>query len=109
MDELVEDFILYASIAMLIYAVAPTVLARFCSLGAITRLPRGHVIITFDDGPDPRYTPRVLDVLKAAGVKACFFVVGEKARRHPDIIRTIVSEGHEIGSHGLRHRIPWLM
>lgn len=106
---MVEDFVLYASIAMLIYAVAPTVLARFCSLGAITRLPRGRVIITFDDGPDPRYTPRVLDVLKAAGVKACFFVVGEKARRHPDIIRTIVSEGHEIGNHGLRHRIPWLM
>lgn len=106
---MVEDFVRYGSIAVLIYAVIPTVLARFCSLGVITRLPKDRVAITFDDGPDPRYTPRVLDILKVAGVKACFFVIGEKARRHPDIIRTIISEGHEIGSHGLRHRIPWLM
>lgn len=100
----------YITITAIVYAVGPTVLARLCSLGVISRLPlSSRVIITFDDGPDPRYTPRVLDVLRAAGVRACFFVVGEKARRHPDIIRRIVTDGHEIGSHGFRHRLPWLL
>ncbi|MFZ5631893.1 MAG: polysaccharide deacetylase family protein [Bacillota bacterium] len=105
-----EDLLQYFTIAVVVYAILPTLLARFCSVGVISRLPlKEGVTITFDDGPDPRYTPRVLDILRAAGVKACFFVVGEKARRHPEIIEKIVSDGHEIGIHGLRHRIPWLL
>ena len=100
----------YAAFTSMVYLMIPTALARFWSLGVISQLSAGgRVIITFDDGPDPKYTPRVLDVLKTAGVKACFFVVGEKALKHPEIIRKILSEGHEIGSHGFGHRIPWLM
>lgn len=100
----------YALFAMLAYTVLPTLLARICSVGVISRLPfKKKISITFDDGPDPRYTPRVLDILEAEGVKACFFVVGEKARNYPEIIRKIMAGGHEIGSHGLKHKNPWLL
>ncbi len=61
------------------------------------------VAITFDDGPDPVWTPRVLDLLAARGVKATFFVVGRNAEEHPDLIRRIVAEGHEIGNHSYTH------
>ena len=62
------------------------------------------VAVTFDDGPDPESTPIVLDILARHGVRATFFVVGEAADRHPDLVRRIVAGGHEIASHGQRHR-----
>src|SRR6478752_3252782 len=62
-----------------------------------------QVAITFDDGPDPRWTPKVLDILKAANVKATFFVVGVNAERYPALVRRIVNEGHEIGNHTYYH------
>lgn len=62
--------------------------------------------LTFDDGPEPRLTPRVLDVLADADARATFFVVGEMARRHPDLLLRSVEDGHEIGNHGEHHRNP---
>ncbi|MFL6505069.1 MAG: polysaccharide deacetylase family protein [Candidatus Udaeobacter sp.] len=62
-----------------------------------------QVAITFDDGPDPRWTSKVLDILEAANVKATFFVVGVNAERYPGLIRRIVNEGHEIGNHTYYH------
>ncbi len=62
-----------------------------------------QVAVTFDDGPDPRWTPRILDVLKEKGVKGTFFVVGMKAESNPGILRRIVDEGHEIGVHTYTH------
>src|SRR5436190_2117943 len=62
-----------------------------------------QVAITFDDGPDPRWTPKILDILKAANVKATFFVVGVNAERYPALVRRIVNEGHEIGNHTYYH------
>lgn len=59
---------------------------------------------TFDDGPDPACTAAVLDALRDAGATATFFVLGEAARRHPDLVRRAVSEGHEIALHGESHR-----
>lgn len=59
--------------------------------------------LTFDDGPDPINTPRVLDVLKANGVNATFFIIGVQAECHPEIVRRIIDEGHEIGNHAYRH------
>ncbi|MHA3771264.1 glycosyltransferase [Verrucomicrobiota bacterium sgz303538] len=61
------------------------------------------VSITFDDGPDPVWTPKVLDILKRRGVKATFFVVGRNAEDHPDLVRRIIAEGHEIGNHTYTH------
>src|SRR6266496_1998388 len=62
-----------------------------------------QVAITFDDGPDPRWTPKILDILKAANLKAAFFLVGVNAERYPWLVRRIVDEGHEIGNHTYYH------
>src|SRR5215471_7304309 len=62
-----------------------------------------QVAISFDDGPDPRWTPKILDILKAANVKAAFFLVGVNAERYPKLVRRIVDEGHEIGNHTYYH------
>ncbi len=59
--------------------------------------------ITFDDGPHPANTPRLLDILKAHDVKATFFVVGTNVRRYPQIMRRIIAEGHEVGNHTVNH------
>lgn len=63
----------------------------------------GKVTITFDDGPDPTWTPRVLDLLKARGLKAAFFVIGRNAEQYPKLVERIVAEGHEIGNHTYSH------
>ena len=60
--------------------------------------------LTFDDGPDPDVTPAVLDVLAAAGVRATFFVLTDRADRHPELVHRAVGEGHEVGLHGPDHR-----
>jgi peptidoglycan/xylan/chitin deacetylase (PgdA/CDA1 family)/GT2 family glycosyltransferase len=65
--------------------------------------PDRTIALTFDDGPDPTWTPRILDVLRAHHVHATFFVVGTAAIDHPDLIQRIVAEGHEIGVHTLTH------
>lgn len=69
---------------------------------------RPEVALTFDDGPDPRYTPQVLDILAREGVQATFFLVGRKAERHPELVRAIVEGGHDLGNHSWNHVPPWL-
>jgi peptidoglycan/xylan/chitin deacetylase (PgdA/CDA1 family) len=68
---------------------------------------RGLVALTFDDGPDPELTPQVLDALRAAGATATFFVVGRRVRRHPELARRAVAEGHALGVHTETHRHAW--
>jgi peptidoglycan/xylan/chitin deacetylase (PgdA/CDA1 family)/spore germination protein YaaH len=63
----------------------------------------GKVALTFDDGPDPRSTPAILDALRRAGVPATFFVVGLNAARAPDLVRRAFAEGHVIGNHSFTH------
>lgn len=61
------------------------------------------IALTFDDVPDPRYTSKVLDILKRKGVRASFFIVGTRARKHPDLVRRIHREGHDVGNHSYSH------
>jgi len=61
------------------------------------------VALTFDDGPSPEHTPRILDLLDEAGVKATFFVLGRKAAAHPAIVRAIADRGHAVAIHGYDH------
>lgn len=63
----------------------------------------GRVALTFDDGPDPTWTPRLLDALAAADVRATFFVIGEAVAAHPDPVRRARDEGHEVQLHCWRH------
>jgi peptidoglycan/xylan/chitin deacetylase (PgdA/CDA1 family) len=62
------------------------------------------VALTFDDGPDPTFTPIVLDVLEKYDAKATFFVLGVRAEKNPDIIKRMAREGHEVGNHSYSHR-----
>ena len=66
-------------------------------------LPAGEIALTFDDGPHPTRTARVLEILAAAGVKATFFEIGRNAAAHPEISRQVVAAGHEVGSHTFTH------
>lgn len=61
--------------------------------------------LTFDDGPSPDTTPRILETLRAANAKATFFVLGKHAEKHPELVRQISEEGHEVASHGWTHNI----
>jgi cellulose synthase/poly-beta-1,6-N-acetylglucosamine synthase-like glycosyltransferase/peptidoglycan/xylan/chitin deacetylase (PgdA/CDA1 family)/spore germination protein YaaH len=79
-----------------------------------TKLPTPYVVrqlgargkelaLTFDDGPDPEWTPQILDILKAKHVKATFFVIGENAEAYPQLVQRIVAEGHDVGNHTFTH------
>ncbi|MET7940527.1 glycosyltransferase [Streptomyces sp. NPDC005302] len=72
---------------------------RTTSLG----IPDHRLVLTFDDGPDPTWTPKVLDVLKAHHAHAVFFVTGTMASRYPDLVERMVREGHEVGLHTFNH------
>ena len=72
-------------------------------LGRLSGNP-GQVALTFDDGPNPEATPRILDILAKHDVAATFFFLGPHADRWPALVRRAVSEGHQIGNHGYFHR-----
>ena len=93
---------LVALVAYVAYASA-TISSGFfvkatCRLGSPSSL-----LLTFDDGPDPRYTPALLDLLARLNVRAVFFVIGQKAQAHPELIRRMVAEGHLVGNHTFVH------
>ena len=80
----------------------------------IVRLPasaiaRREIAFTFDDGPDPEVTPRVLDILEAHGVRASFFCIAEQAARHPDICREIARRGHAVENHSRTHLLHFAL
>ena len=70
-------------------------------INAINKL----VALTFDDGPSPVWTTKILDELKKAHIKATFFMLGEHVAKYPDIARRVVAEGHEVGNHTYDHHI----
>lgn len=72
--------------------------------GAVSfRTDRREVWLTIDDGPDPESTPRVLELLRAHGARATFFVVGRRVEKYPELARRIATEGHTIGNHTMTH------
>lgn len=64
-----------------------------------------YIAMTFDDGPHPQNTPRLLDMLRSRNIKATFYVIGRNVGNHPGIVRRTVAEGHEIGNHSQTHRL----
>jgi glycosyltransferase involved in cell wall biosynthesis/peptidoglycan/xylan/chitin deacetylase (PgdA/CDA1 family) len=95
----------------------PELWKRWTKAALATLLPRrlflthgparsGAVCLTFDDGPHPEHTPRLLDVLREQRIGATFFVVGRQAERYPDLVRRMASEGHAVGHHSYTHTLP---
>lgn len=101
--------LLVACVALGAYVALVTCGVLFVGLGmfadVVTRGPDSAdgVALTFDDGPNPEHTPRILNLLDAAKIKATFFVIGRKAEAHPEIVRAIKARGHAIGLHSYAH------
>lgn len=90
------------------YSILPNVYFRFFSRKVMRNLSglnfeNKEISLTFDDGPDERYTPQLLDVLADNDIKATFFVLGEKAEKYPQLIKRMAREGHTIGLHANKH------
>jgi peptidoglycan/xylan/chitin deacetylase (PgdA/CDA1 family) len=88
-----------------VVSVDPTEHARVGTMQYTETLPLAdrEVVLTFDDGPLPPYTNRILDILQSECVKATFFIVGSMARAYPDVVRHIHAKGHSIGTHSENH------
>ena len=67
------------------------------------RNSQNKIALTFDDGPHPRYTPKILDILDRYNVKATFFIIGIIARNYPDTLKMVAERGHQIGNHTFTH------
>lgn len=67
------------------------------------------IYLTFDDGPDRQWTPRLLDLLAETAVSATFFLIGRQASHSPKLLRRMIALGHEVGNHTWSHRHPWTM
>jgi peptidoglycan-N-acetylglucosamine deacetylase len=92
------------------YAFIPGMISRIFGYRVFRKgIGRTEFALTFDDGPDPRYTPQLLDLLKQYDAKATFFVVGAHAEQNPEIIKRMYDEGHLIGIHNYVHKTNWLM
>jgi peptidoglycan-N-acetylglucosamine deacetylase len=92
----------------LLHIVLPFLLRNQVSNSVISRrIDPTKIYLTFDDGPDPIHTPRILDILSTHGVKGTFFVIGESVEKHPELLKRIQAEGHAIGSHSFHHSHAW--
>jgi peptidoglycan/xylan/chitin deacetylase (PgdA/CDA1 family) len=85
------------------YLLIPEICLHIFGWGSWKRQYSPGVSLTFDDGPDPNYTPLVLDTLAKLNIKATFFLVAEKAENNPAIVKRIIAEGHTIGCHCYTH------
>lgn len=77
--------------------------SRFFGSALTAPARAGELALTFDDGPNPKWTPRLLEVLGEHGVKATFFILGGRAQTEPELVRRIAAEGHLIGNHSWSH------
>ncbi|WP_068615915.1 polysaccharide deacetylase family protein [Paenibacillus tuaregi] len=105
-----ETLLLWLFYISTLYAFIPGIISRMFGF-RVFRRGKGehHFALTFDDGPDPVYTPQLLDLLKKYNAKATFFVVGSNAEKNPEIVKRMYEEGHLIGIHNYIHKTNWLM
>jgi peptidoglycan/xylan/chitin deacetylase (PgdA/CDA1 family) len=95
---------------MTIYALLPALVSRLFGFRVFQRgRADREIALTFDDGPDPVYTPKLLDLLRKHGATGTFFLVGSHAEQHPEIVARIHEEGHVLGIHNYLHHTNWLM
>ncbi|TYA12697.1 polysaccharide deacetylase family protein [Paenibacillus faecis] len=105
-----ETLLLWLFYISSLYAFIPGLITRLFGFRVFRRgLSDSRFALTFDDGPDPVYTPQLLDLLKRYDAKATFFVVGSNAEKNVDLIKRMHEEGHLIGIHNYIHKTNWLM
>ncbi len=109
LDRLVGTSVLFTLIACLLAALYlfGTFVPTAPLFGRATRVRNtpGRFALTFDDGPDPRFTPAISRLLAERGHRATFFVLGTHAQEHPHLLRQVLEDGHEIANHGFDHRL----
>ncbi len=105
-----RELVSWLIILFMLYSYAPNYYYRNMSKNIVKRFnsQKKEIALTFDDGPDKRYTPILLDILKQNNVKCTFFIVAEKALETPSLLKRIIEEGHSVGLHSLNHRSAWL-
>lgn len=107
---MMQNLLLFLFYITSFYAFIPSLISRLFGFRVFRKGKNiKDYALTFDDGPDPYYTPLLLDLLKRYDAKATFFVVGEHAERNPDLLKRIHDEGHLIGIHNYKHYTNWLM
>jgi peptidoglycan/xylan/chitin deacetylase (PgdA/CDA1 family) len=90
------------------WVVSPPKALRMLYPGCTWRMDSDHAVyLTFDDGPTPGVTDRVLDILQQNGAKATFFVLGKNVEAHPKLFQRILNEGHQVGNHTHNHCNGW--
>ncbi|WP_026575661.1 polysaccharide deacetylase family protein [Bacillus sp. UNC438CL73TsuS30] len=105
-----SKILLLVVLLLTLYWLIPFILTAGMGIGVLKRKESSEKIaFTFDDGPNPVYTPQLLDLLKINNIKATFFVVGSKSEKYPEVIARIHSEGHLIGMHNYVHKSNWVM
>lgn len=105
-----EVILLWIFYILTFYAFLPGIISRLFGFRVFKKGSSSKSIaLTFDDGPDPVYTPQLLDLLKKHNAKATFFVVGVQAEQHPELLRRMHEEGHLIGMHNYVHKSNWMM
>lgn len=104
-------FFISIIICYILYTIAPNYYMRNMSTKIQHTLITNNkdIVLTFDDGPDEKYTERILDILKEYNVKATFFIVAKKVPNNIHIIKRMKKEGHVIALHSLKHKSAWLM
>lgn len=103
-------FVCVLLLLVALYWLVPFILTAGAGFGVLKRKAASDKIaFTFDDGPNPVYTPQLLDLLKKHNIKATFFVVGSKAEKYPELIARMHAEGHLIGIHNFIHKSNWVM
>ncbi|MCX5696950.1 MAG: polysaccharide deacetylase family protein [Candidatus Omnitrophica bacterium] len=113
MNNKIRRIVIFSAVFILCAAIGVAAFTVFFDQAVIVRrktiyrinTPDKVVAITFDDGPSPVWTPKILDALKKAGVKATFFMIGEHIVRYPEVARRVRDEGHEIGNHSYDHHV----
>ncbi|MDX5728087.1 polysaccharide deacetylase family protein, partial [Clostridioides difficile] len=105
----VVGLIIVVALIFLVHSIIPTYYNKLLNKEVLKNMAgENEIALTFDDGPDKRYTEKLLDVLKENDIQAMFFVVAKNAEKEPEIIKRMLRENHIVGLHSLEHRNAWL-
>jgi len=104
-DMVIIEVVIVLLAGFVIHSIIPTYYNKWLNRSVVKSIDgKKRIMLTFDDGPDPRYIYSLIDILDRHGVKAIFFMVGQNAEKNPDIVRDILKRGHRIGIHSWQHK-----